>query len=165
MLDFRVLFGSQSYSLIGSSRFDLPWQITGIQVVFNENVSASAASLNGTGFTVGGLSGSGTTMLTWTFAAPLALGSFSASLATSGTNAITDASHIALTGANTSENFQVLSGDFNGDGVVTSADMVGINRAIGSVYNIFADLDGNGTVDMNDVLIARGQNGKSLAKT
>ena len=38
------------------------------------------------------------------------------------------------------------------DGVVTSADVVGINNVIGSgVYNIFADLNGDGKVDATDV--------------
>ena len=88
----------------------------------------------------------------------LTQGSFSAVL-----GAITDAAGNALAGANTSENLDVLYGDFNGDRFVTSADVVGINNVIGSgAYNIFADLNGDGKVDTGDVTIARSRNGKHL---
>ena len=57
----------------------------------------------------------------------------------------------------------MLYGDFNGDGVVTSADVVGINNVVASgVYNIFADLNGDGKVDSTDAAIARSQNGKHI---
>jgi hypothetical protein len=56
----------------------------------------------------------------------------------------------------------VLPGDFNDDGVVTSADTVGINNATAEPYNVFADLNGDGVVDINDVRIARSRNGQRL---
>ena len=60
------------------------------------------------------------------------------------------------------QNFKVLYGDFNGDGVVSSADMTGIQTATVTGYNIFADLNGDGTVDINDVKIARSRIGTSV---
>ena len=48
VVDYRVLFGSESYSLIGSARLDLPWQITGIQVEFSKPIAnADMNSLSG----------------------------------------------------------------------------------------------------------------------
>ena len=46
---YRLLYGTQSYNLIGSTRFDLPWQVTGIQAVFSEPISErpAAGSLEG----------------------------------------------------------------------------------------------------------------------
>jgi hypothetical protein len=58
--------------------------------------------------------------------------------------------------------FAVLYGDFDGDGYVTSADMVAVRSAMNAGYNLFADLDGNGAIDMNDVLIVRGRIGTQL---
>ena len=160
--DFRVLFGTKSYSLIGSNRYDLPWQITGIQVSFNTTVTGDINSLTGTGITVtaGSFSGSGTSTLTWGIAA-LTQGTFSASIATSGVDAVL-AGGVSIASANTSENFNVLYGDFNGDGVVTSADVVGITNAISGSYNIFADMNGDGVVNSADATIARSRNGKHL---
>ncbi len=74
---------------------------------------------------------------------------------------ISDIAGNALSGSNTSESFKVLYGDFDGDGTVTGAHMVGVTRAIGTL-NIFADLNGDGIVDNNDVTIARSRNGKKL---
>ena len=48
LVDFRLLYGNnRSYSLMGSSRFDVPWQITGIQAVFSESVLGDSNSLAG----------------------------------------------------------------------------------------------------------------------
>jgi Dockerin type I domain len=50
--------------------------------------------------------------------------------------------------------FAVLSGDFNGDGVVNRQDLVGVRNEMqgtGDASQIgWADLDGNGTVNIND---------------
>ena len=158
VLEFEVLFGTQSYNLIGSARYDLPWQITGIRVVFSEPVNATSSSLQGTNITIGSFSGSGTNTLTWSINT-LTSGSFGASL---NIGTITDVASNTLSGANTAENFKVLYGDFNGDGVVNSSDMVGVNNATVGAYNIFANLNGDGKVDVNDVAIARSQSGKHL---
>ena len=53
------------------------------------------------------------------------------------------------------ENFKVLYGDVTGDGYVSSADVIAITNASRSSYNIFADLNGDGTVDTVDAQIAR----------
>ena len=48
MVSFRVLFGTQSYSVTGSLRNRLPWQITGVQVVFSAPITtADVNSLTG----------------------------------------------------------------------------------------------------------------------
>lgn len=63
VVHFYVFFGSQKYDLIGSTRYDLPWQITGIQVVFNAPIAAADAhSLTGVNAT--GFSGLSTNTLT-----------------------------------------------------------------------------------------------------
>ena len=152
----------KSYSLIGLSR-DLPWQITGVQASFSEPVTASSTSLTGSGISISSFSGSGTSTLTWTLSTSLTLGSFSAVLATNGSAGIVDLASNALAAANTSENFRVLYGDFDGDGTITGADISGINAAIGAAYNIFADLNGDGVVNASDTVIARSRLGKKLS--
>ena len=65
VLSYSVLFGSESYNLIGSQRFDLPWAITGVQVVFSKPIAtADVNSL--TGLTTTAFAGLGTNTLTWT---------------------------------------------------------------------------------------------------
>ena len=107
-----------SYNLIGSTRFDLPWQITGIQVVFSEPItSGGAASL--AGLTATNVSGLGTKTLSFTIA-PISIGSFATSLSGAGVHALTDAAGNPLTaGAGFAESFKVLYGDFNDDGLVS----------------------------------------------
>ena len=80
-----------------------------------------------------------------------------------GPNAIEDvAGNELYAGAGFAQNFKVLYGDFNGDGVVSAADMAGVNSARFTAYNIFADLNGDGVVDINDVTIAKSQIGMHL---
>jgi uncharacterized protein (DUF2141 family) len=55
----------------------------------------------------------------------------------------------------------VLYADFNDDGLVSAPDLVGVNAARSQAYNIFADLNGDGVVDTNDVNVVRTQIGKS----
>jgi hypothetical protein len=62
----------------------------------------------------------------------------------------------------TTQAFNVLPGDFNGDGVVSAADMVGVNNATKGVYDIWADMNGDGKVDSNDVKLVKGKVGTSL---
>jgi len=158
---YRVLFGSRFYNLIGSTRFDLPWKITGIQAVFSKPITTgSAASLTGISATT--VTGLGTNTLTWTFPAQTS-GVFSTTLLGKGSAALADAAGNTLAaGAGFSDTFRVLYGDFNGDGVVSSADMLGVFISTGKPYNIFADLNGDGTVNLADVQIARSQIGKHL---
>ena len=49
----------------------------------------------------------------------------------------------------------VLPGDFNDDGVVSSADVTLLNNATVAPYNLFADLNGDGVIDINDGKLAR----------
>ncbi len=161
VVSYQVLWGSESYNLIGTPRNRLPWQITGIRVVFSEAIaSGNASSLSGV--TVTGFSGLGTNTLTWSIS-PVAIGNFATALAGSGPNALKDAAGNALAGgAGYSQNVKVLEGDFNDDGVVNSADLVGINNAASQPYNIFADMNGDGVVNITDVTIARLRVGTSL---
>jgi hypothetical protein len=158
---FRVLFGNTSYDLIGSVRNRLPWQVTGIQVVFSEPITAgSAASLSGISAT--GFTGLGTNTLTWTFS-PISVGSFTAALSETGINALTDAAGNPLAGgAGLNQSVRVLQGDFNDDGGVSSADLVGVNAATKLAYNIFADINGDGVVNSSDITLVRAKIGATL---
>ncbi len=158
---YSVLFGGQSYNVIGSSRNRLPWQISGIQVTFSKPIAqGNASSLSGV--TPTAFSGLGTNTLTWSIS-PVALGSLSTTLAGSGPNALKDAAGNALAGgAGFTQALKILEGDFNDDGIVNAQDFVLINNARSAAYNIFADINGDGVVNLTDVTIARGRNGTSL---
>ena len=54
-----------------------------------------------------------------------------------------------------SRQLNVLPGDINDDGVVSSADVTLLNNATVSAYSLFADLNGDGIIDLNDVKLAR----------
>jgi hypothetical protein len=159
VVSYSVDFGTQTYNLIGASRTaHLPWSVTGITVVFSKPITtATAASLGGISAT--GLTGVGTNTLTWTFTA-LTNATLSTTLAGSGANAIKDAAGNALAGgAGFTQAFSVLYGDFTGDGVVTSADALGVANATKASYNLFADVNGDGVVNTADATIVRGLNG------
>jgi hypothetical protein len=161
VVSYSVLFGNQSYNVIGSSRTRLPWQITGISVVFSKPItSGDMNSL--TGVAVTGFSGLGTTTLNWGFSAVV-----DANLATvlqgSGADALKDAAGNALGGGNGfSQALKVLWGDFNDDGFVSSTDTVQVNAARSQPYNIFADMNGDLVIDINDVNIVRSRLGTTL---
>jgi hypothetical protein len=158
---YQVMFGSESYNVIGTPRNDLPWQITGIKVVFSKPIAqGNANSL--TGVTVAGFSGLGTNTLTWTIN-PLSLGNFATALLGAGANALKDAAGNALAGGDGfSQNLKVLWGDYNDDGLVNAQDLAGVNSAISVAYNIFADMNGDGVVNLVDVAIVRTRIGTSL---
>ena len=148
---YSVLFGSQSFNLVGSSRVRLPWQVTAVKVVFSSVISfADLSSL--TGLNVTGISGLGTNTLTFSIS-PVSIGSFTTQLLGTGPHAIKDSGGNPIT--TFSQNFKVLLGDFNDDGIVNSPDMVSVNNARSAAYNIFADMNGNGVVDITDVQIVR----------
>src|ERR1035438_3748744 len=153
VVSFKVLFGTQSYLLTGSPRVRLPWQVTGIQVVFSEAItSGSQASL--TGLTTTGFSGLGTSTLTWTLN-PLANGNYTVSLLATIMDSL--GNPLSLT----NQGIRILYGDVNDDGVVNSQDAVITNQARSLPYNIFADVDGSGVVDVTDVNIVRSQIGNT----
>jgi hypothetical protein len=147
---------------MGSTRNRLPWQITGIQVVFSKPiVTGSTASLGG--LSASAVSGAGTNTLTWTLS-PLSVGSFSAALAGTGNSALSDVAGNGLAGGQGfQQNIRVLYGDFNDDGAVSSSDLVGANAAIGrQPYNIFADINGDRVVNLSDVAVVRTRIGSTL---
>ncbi len=161
VVEYDVVFGLKNltYNLIGSTRFDLPWQITGIKIVFSKPITtADVNSLTGVSTT--GLTGLGTNTLVWSINT-ITQGTFSTSVLNGGVDALKDAAGNVL--ANPfDQNFNVLYGDFNDDGNVSSADFLGVYYAIAQTYNIFADLNGDGSVTNADVQIARGQIGHHL---
>jgi hypothetical protein len=73
--------------------------------------------------------------------------------AADGNGGICTASGVYLDGGDYTVNFDVLPGDFNGDGAVTIQDSVGVrNQSPGyGQYVLWADLDGDGDVDLNDI--------------
>lgn len=161
VIGFSVLFGAQTYNVSTSTRNRIPWQITGVRAVFSEPVmTGGAASL--TGATVTGFTGLGTNTLTWSIN-PVGLGALTLALSGSGSSPLADGSGNPLNGgAPFLQNLKVLWGDFNDDGVVSAADLVGINNSISGPYNIFADLNGDGVVNTADLQIARSRVGTSL---
>jgi Dockerin type I domain len=162
VVQYQVLFGTSGvYDLVTSSRFDLPWTITGIRAVFSEPItSADVNSL--TGLPTTGFSGLGTSTLTWTITAQTD-GVFSTALKGTGPDSIQDAAGNNLNGGvDFLDVLRVLYGDFNDDHVVSSADMTGVVNAIAGPYNIFADMDGNGVVNLTDAQAVRRRIGHSL---
>ena len=160
VVSYSVLFGSQSFNMSGSTRNRLPWTVTGVRVVFSEPVTASAASLSGLSAT--GITGSGTNTVTWSLAAISNLPStLTKILGTSG-NAVVDAAGNPLGGGvDFSQALKILYCDYTDDGSVNSADQLGVNSARTKPYNVFADVNGDGVVDPNDVNAVRSQVGKS----
>jgi hypothetical protein len=164
-VEFRVLFGTKWYNLIGSARTVLPWQVKGIQVVFSEPVySGNVHSLGG--LTATAFKGLKTRTLTWNFPA-ISKGSFTATLAGTGAAALKDQAGNPIAGF--TKAFSVLYGDFDGNGFVDAADEAGVRANIAapyqinpSGYNIFADLSGDGVVNLVDVGIAHTRRGQSL---
>jgi hypothetical protein len=158
---YEVLWGSRSYNVTGTSRNRLPWEITGIRVVFSKPIAnGNANSLSGV--TTTGFSGLGTNTLTWTIS-PIAIGDFATALAGSGSNVLTDGGGNPLSGgAGFAQTLKMLWGDFNDDGVVNSLDEVGVNNATVQPYNVFGDMNGDGVVNSADVLIVRSRVGTSL---
>lgn len=125
VMQMQALYGAgMSYDLIGAARTLLPWRVTGLRAEFDFPVSAWTASLlvSGPGApAIASVSGSGTRTITWTFVSPAEEARISASLTSSGPGAIRDLGGRLMKRA-FSLDFQVLYGDFNGDGYVTSQD-------------------------------------------
>jgi hypothetical protein len=150
VVDVRVDWGSESISLLNLNR-DLPFiNINAIDVIFNENVSVTSADLalttlinSGNTYNFGSFSyNSMTHDATWTL--PSAIGVDSLMLALDGVTGPAGIAVSALT-----QNFAVVPGDVNGDGVVDSLDMgVVRNQIVGAAaVTVWADADG--TVDAN----------------
>lgn len=62
-----------------------------------------------------------------------------------------------LAGGDVNKSFNVLPGDYNNNGVVTIQDSLAIHNKMpkyGGIYDIFADLDGDHEIDMDDFTAA-----------
>ncbi|MFO0909702.1 MAG: proprotein convertase P-domain-containing protein [Isosphaeraceae bacterium] len=162
VVEYRVLFGTKSFDVLSSGRVNLPWQITGIQVLFSEPIAAATlGSL--TGIAATGFTGLGTNLLTWSFPA-ISLGTFNTALLGSTGNAIGDAAGNALgNGSGFARTLKVVYGDVNDDGQVNAADLVLASLATSQPYNIFADANGDGVVDSQDVQLIRRRIGTKLS--
>jgi hypothetical protein len=160
VLGYKVLFGTQSFTVPGAQT-RLPWTtITGIQVTFSVPVIGNASSL--TGVAVTGMSGSGTDTLTWTFA-PLALATYDTKVLGTTANAVVDLAGSPLDGgADFTQVLNVLPGDRSDDGFVASNDMVLVNSGRSVAYNILNDINGDGILNINDVNAVRARIGKRL---
>jgi hypothetical protein len=152
--DIQVEWGSESMSILNLNR-DLPFSnINGFKVYFSDPVNISGTGLTLSSITSGSAyapalvgNGQAVTSANWNISA---IGIDRLMLALNAANvSASNASTLKLMGIN-SMGFNVLPGDFNGDGVVSSADMVAVNAEIPLTYDVWADLDGNGTVDAND---------------
>ena len=161
-----MLYGTRSYSLtFGPPRYDLPWQITGVRVVFSEPVySGTIRSL--TGRTATRLTGLKTNTLTWRFIG-VKQGTLNLGLANVGANALKDQAGSPI--PSFAQSFNVLWGDVTDDGVVNALDEAAV-RALqpgpfqpGTVgTNPFADVSGDGLVNLIDVGITRTRRGTHL---
>ena len=159
VVSFNVLWGSGSYNVTSSLRNRLPWQITGIQVVFSQPIaSGDINSLGGVSATA--LSGLGTNTLTWTI--PITPdGALALSLAGSGADALKDAAGNPL-GSGFAQNLKILYGDFDDDGAVTILDQTAVLAASRTAYNILADMNGDAVVTTADVVLVRSQIGNAF---
>ncbi len=165
VVDVRVQWGNESMSILNLNR-DLPFStITAIDVIFSDNVviNASDASLTGSvtkSYNLSNMTYSpATDQATFNLPSAIAIDRLMLSLDNNVLSA-TDASIKLAPFAPL--NFAVLPGDFNGDGVVTSLDLSQETSATIAPYNVWADINGDGSVDLNDVKIVRSKSGTKL---
>jgi hypothetical protein len=152
----RVTYGTVGVADLGAvNRTVLPWaNIRRVSVVFSEDVTVAAGNLVLTG--PGGpvpatfQYNPATRTATWTPLVPLGPGRWTVYLSAAG---IADAGGNLLA-ADWAKTVGVLPGDFNGDGAVTDADLTGIRRYFGT-KNPYADIDGNGLVNLADYNLAK----------
>ncbi|WP_165232641.1 Ig-like domain repeat protein [Aquisphaera insulae] len=152
--DVLVRWGSRTMSIRGLGR-DLSFgNITGIVVVFSDDVIVNAQALTLSG-SAGRDSTSGfaysplTYRATWTL--PSALG-VDTLMATIGARLVQSASGKIPLLADDITRFSVLPGDVNGDGKVNSQDLVDVRNQIQGAepITIWADIDGDGFVTVAD---------------
>ena len=64
--------------------------------------------------------------------------------------------------ASYSRRLDVLPGDANDDGLVSSLDQMLVSRQISAGYIVFYDIDGTGTLTSNDVTLVKNRIGTKL---
>ncbi|MDG3005621.1 Ig-like domain-containing protein [Paludisphaera mucosa] len=140
--DVKVLYGGRSYSLLTNTQV-LPWTtINAISFSFNSPANLSIGSLSLTGINVANYPiaafayDPSTMTATWTLDRTIG----------------PDRLVLSILGDEVLR-FNVLPGDFDQDGVVTIMDSRAILLA--AAGNVFADLDGDGDVDLDDVNASR----------
>jgi hypothetical protein len=167
--DVRVHFGSQTVSILGLGR-TLPWvNIDAIDIVFSEGVIVDIGDLQLTGINVSSYSfrgfsyDSATFTARWDLTTALAVDRLLMTLdgdddANDGNAGVTDLPAFGtpsfLSSGDYLLNFDVLPGDFTGDGRVNKTDVSKVRKQIG-IWSLYADLDGDGDVDDQDVTLVR----------
>jgi hypothetical protein len=166
-----ILWGTESDSLVPTvtggilnllpqgRTTDLPWfNIDAIAVTFNQPSTVAASDVTVTGLTGGNygpvtITGAGTSHLICTFAKPI-----------TGPDILTITLFFDGIIVGGPAKLDVLPGDVNDDGAVNSTDGVAILRSFTSAqpYNIFDDLNGDGSVNMADFNVYRPQIGTVL---
>jgi hypothetical protein len=162
-----VEWRTESMSIRNLNR-DLPFSdITRFEVTYSDPVNISGTGLTLTSAAGGSSyapakadSGQGVTAETWTLPTSIGIDRLMLALDQAHTVAAS-APSLTLLGP-TSLSFSVLPGDFTGDGSVSSADMTDINNATIGACNVWADILGTGTVNINDVKLSRSKIGTSL---
>jgi hypothetical protein len=162
VVDIRADWGTRSMSLLNLTR-DLPFvDITAFDVIFNDNVVVSKNDLSltslvnsGVSYNFSGFSYNSTTHDgTWTL--PTAVGIDTLMMVLDGTKSSsgTDGVHVnpGIYLGNDSLKFNLLPGDVNGDGEVNVEDAITVrNEIVGlAAMTVWADVEGDGTVDLND---------------
>ncbi|MDB5350212.1 MAG: putative hemagglutinin-related protein [Planctomycetota bacterium] len=161
--DVRIHWGIKTISIVGLNR-NLPFfNITALDVLFTDDVSGVSGN---SGITLTSTNGGPSYAFNSnSYAAndavrglPSAIGIDKLSLAVS--NGITAAGFPAISiYGQTAFGFNVLPGDFNNDGQVTASDSTQVRNLIAGVYNVWADVNGDGVVDAADVNLIRAKVG------
>jgi hypothetical protein len=163
----QLHYGPTDYVNASSlTRSNLPWErLHRIAVVFNEGVVVDPAALTLVGpggvFPTDFVYDPATRTATWTPTVPIENTRVTIWLAG---GLVADASGNLLT-KDWARSFGVLSGDFDGNGVVNDRDAAGIRKKFtrpGLAHNRFADVDGNGIVDQTDLDKAKANKGRRL---
>jgi hypothetical protein len=168
--DVDIQWGKQTMSIMNLQR-DLPFtNITAIDIIFSDNVTVTKSDLMLTGLNVPLYSFSGLQYnsamheATWTLTTALGIDQLMMALdGTSAKGVHTTTSNIPLL-SNLGMGFSVLPGDVDGDRVVTVLDAVDVmnETAANQPYSVWADVVGDGVVDMNDYLAVRIRKGTKL---